>query len=101
MSAPGGGAVTEIRREVTARRHEYERTLRLAFPEGLEGGPDAFRVQRGDVQLEVRVRPGPVREIALLRLQTLDVTLRFSGADSKAHEDMLRRMDLAMRRGGG
>ena len=101
MSGGGGEARTEIRREVSASPREYERTLRLAFPEGLEGGPMRFRVRQGPVRLEVELEEGPERRIALVRLETLRVRLRFEGGDARMHEKMLARMDLAMRRGGG
>lgn len=95
------GARRELLRDVSASPAEYERTLRLAFPEGLTGGPHAFSVARGNVHLDVSLSPGPERVIALVRLQTLSVRLSFSGGTEAEQEAMLRHMDLAMRRGGG
>jgi hypothetical protein len=45
--------------------------------------------------------PGPDRVIALLRLPTLTARIRFCAGDPAARERLLKRMDLAMQRGGG
>ena len=90
-----------IEREVSATPAEFAHGLRNAFPDGLSGGPLVFRIQYGTATMEVRLSPGPDRVIALLRLPTLHVHLRFSAGDADARARMLKRMDLAMQRGGG
>lgn len=96
-----GPAVEELEREVSATAAEFVQALRNAFPEGMDGGPLDFRVRRGEVALEIAVRPGPDRVIALLRLPTLRVRIRLSGADRAARARLLRHLDLATHRGGG
>lgn len=77
------------------------RGLEAAFPGAVEGGPLAFRVTTPDALLEVEASPGPERVIALLRLPTLRVRLRFIAGAPQARSRMLARLDLALRRGGG
>jgi hypothetical protein len=79
---------------------DLARGLAAAFPGAVEGGPLRFRVRAGSV-MEIELTPGPERVIALLRLPTLRLRIRFSGGDSAAREGMLRRLELALRRGGG
>lgn len=88
-------------REVSATPAEFAHGLRNAFPEGLSGGPLAFRVEDGQAAMEIELVPGPDRVIALLRLPGLTARIRFLEGDVEARERMLKRMDLAMQRGGG
>ncbi len=90
-----------LEREVSATPAEFAHGLRNAFPEGLSGGPLEFRVNDGSAAMEIRLTPGPDRVIALLRLPTLKASIRFTAGDPAARERMLKRMDLAMQRGGG
>ena len=90
-----------LEREVSASPGEFAHGLRNAFPEGLSGGPLEFRVRHGAAEMEIRLTPGPDRVIALLRLPTLTVHIRFITGDAAARARLLRRMDLAMQRGGG
>ncbi len=92
---------TELTREVSATPVEYAHALRGAFPTGLSGGPLQYRVDAGEVKIEVELTPGPERRIALLVLPTLHVRIRFLSGDPEARARVLRHMDLAMRRGGG
>lgn len=80
---------------------EYARALGLAFPGALTGGPMEFRAKSGDVELSVQLAVGPERRIALIRLPTLYVRIRFLTGDQDARRRVLRHMDLAMQRGGG
>jgi len=91
----------ELEREASSSFAEYAHGLRLAFPEGVSGGPSDFSVTDGRASLQIRLTPGPDRVIALLRLPTLKARLRFTGGSQSERREMLRRMDLAMRRGGG
>ncbi len=93
-----GGA---LEREVSATPAEFAHGLRNAFPDGVRGGPLEFQVVDGAAAMEIRLVPGPERVIALLRLPTLTVRIRFTAGDAGARRAMLRRMDLAMQRGGG
>lgn len=91
----------ELVREASSTFAEYEHGLRLAYPDGVSGGPDAFTVTSGEAALEVSLTPGPDRVIALLRLPTLTAHLKFTDGTAEARARMLRRLDMAMRRGGG
>jgi hypothetical protein len=93
--------VEVLEREVFASPAEFAHGLRNAFPEGLSGGPLMFRVDDGAAGMEIRLTPGPDRVIALLRLPTLTARIRFTAGDAEARNRMLRRMDMAMQRGGG
>lgn len=90
-----------LEREVSATPAEFAHGLRNAFPDGLTGGPVEFRVDDGAAAMEIHLVPGPDRVIALLRLPTLKAFIRFTAGDPAARERMLKRMDLAMQRGGG
>ena len=91
----------QVTREVYTTPSEFVRGLRLAFPEALADGPLNFRVSDGGVIMEIALVTGPERRIALLRLPTLTVHIRFMSGDPAACERVLKHMDLAMRRGGG
>jgi hypothetical protein len=88
-------------REVSATPAEFAHGLRLAFPGKVAGGPLEFLVEDGVVALAISLVPGPDRVIALLRLPTLTARLRFTAGDTASRARLLRRMDLAMQRGGG
>ena len=88
-------------REVSATPAEFAHGLRNAFPRGLSGGPLAFRVDDAEATMEIELVPGPDRVIALLRLPSLTARIHFVVGDADARERMLKRMDLAMQRGGG
>lgn len=91
----------ELLREVSCTPAEYAHGLGNAFPQGLSGGPLAFRVEGEAAAMDIQLTPGPDRVIALLRLPTLTARIRFTAGDAEARVRMLRHMDLAMQRGGG
>ena len=80
---------------------EFAHGLRIAFPDGVEGGPLQFRVGRDGVALTIDLAPGPDRVIGRLRLPNLRVRLHFTDGDAAARRRLLAHMDLAMHRGGG
>lgn len=86
---------------MSATPAEFAHGLRNAFPEGLSGGPLDFLVDDGAARMAIRLEPGPDRVIALLRLPTLTARIRFVAGDAEARARLLKRMDLAMQRGGG
>ncbi len=96
-----GDELSVLVRDCSSTLSEYAHGLRLAFPEGVAGGPTAFDVTDGQARLEVLLEPGPDRFIALMLLPTLKAHLRFTEGTQAERQAMLRRMDLAMRRGGG
>jgi hypothetical protein len=91
----------DLEREMSASLAELRRGLDAAFPGAVEAYPLAFRVTTPGATMEMEARPGPERVIALLRLPTLRVRIRFTAGDSDARSRMLARLDLALRRGGG
>lgn len=95
------GGLTDLERDVSSTLAEYAHGLRLAFPDGVSGGPTDFQVTDGRAQLEIHLEPGPDRVIALMRLPTLTARLHFTGGTPEERNALLHRMDLAMRRGGG
>jgi hypothetical protein len=96
-----GEDLEALAREISATPAEFAHGLRNAFPQGLSGGPLLFQVEDGSAAMEIRLVPGPDRVIALLRLPTLTARIQFMAGDAAARERMLKRMDLAMQRGGG
>jgi|OpeIllAssembly_1097287.scaffolds.fasta_scaffold125832_2 hypothetical protein len=101
MFASGSAPPAIIEREVTASVGEFERGLRLAFPQAIEGGPLHFSVRRHGCVMEVDVSALPPRAIGRLALPVLAVTLRFPSADAPERAAMLAWLDFAMHRGGG
>ncbi len=91
----------ELRREVSATPEEFAHGLRNALPDGLSGGPLVFHVDAGSARMDIELTPGDDRVIALLCLPTLTARLCFTAGDAEARRALLRRMDLAMQRGGG
>lgn len=51
--------------------------------------------------LSITLGPESVRQIALMRMPTMPVTLTFSGYTQAEAEDALSRFDRAYQRGGG
>lgn len=86
---------------MSASPADLQRGLEAAFPGVVEGGPLAFRVITSGAIMEMEASLGPERVIALLRLPTLNLRIRFTAGDAAAQTRLLRRFDLAMRRGGG
>jgi hypothetical protein len=99
---PAGGAVPAmIEREMSATVAEFVRGLEAAFGNRVEGGPDFFRIVDNGAAMEIDLQIGPPRVIALLRLPTLRVRIRFTAGQPDQHRALLARMDRAMQRGGG
>jgi hypothetical protein len=101
MFASGSAPPAIVEREVGASCAEFERGLRLAFPQAIEGGPRHFRVWRGGCVMEVDVSALPPRRIGELALPVLAVRLRFPSAAPGERAAMLAWLDFAMHRGGG
>ncbi|MGB5831625.1 MAG: hypothetical protein WBG92_06495 [Thiohalocapsa sp.] len=92
---------------------DIARGLEVAFPGRVEGGPLVFRVTLSGAaaigttavsppaSMELAIAPGSERVIALLRLPTLRLSIRFPQGEPAIHRQMLARFDLVMRRGGG
>jgi len=80
---------------------DIARGLEVAFPGAVQGGPNRFVVTLPCAAMALQVTPGPDRVIALLRLPTLTLRIRFTDGDAAAQAELIRRFDLAMRRGGG
>lgn len=97
------GTVPEaFQREVTATPAEFERDLRKAWPAAVERpGPSCFRLEEGDLRLEIDIAPAGIRRLGLFELPILHAHYRFSGGDAAARHLMLSRLDRAMQRGGG
>lgn len=89
-------------REMSATPTEIARGLGAAFPGAVSGGPFEFRVRGAEgTEMRLALRPGPERVIALLRLPTLTARIQLRGGTPDLRAGMLRRFDLATRRGGG
>lgn len=91
----------ELEREVSATPAEFLHGLRNAFPDAIIENAFNFRVVTDAAAMTIQLTPGPNRAIAMLRLPTLKVRIRFTAGAADARAAMLRRMDLAMHRGGG
>lgn len=94
-------ATDVLEREMSALPADIARGLAVAFPGAVRGGPSRFVVMLPDAAMELELSPGPDRVIALLRLPTLTLRIRCTDGDAVARAEMIRRFDLAMRRGGG
>lgn len=88
-------------RDVTSTPAEFDASLRQAAAGCLEGRFPSYRVEVGEVRLQIDIAPGAERRIALMRLPTLIVTYRFLTGSRVAQEALLTRLDRAMHRGGG
>ena len=97
----GSQADNELEREMSALPADIARGLAVAFPGAVQGGPARFVVTVPNAAMELELTPGPDRVIALLRLPTLTLRVRFTDGDTAAQAELIRRFDLAMRRGGG
>ncbi|MCB1906534.1 MAG: hypothetical protein KDH15_04125 [Rhodocyclaceae bacterium] len=91
----------EFERDVSATLEELAAWIGKAYPEAERLDTGHFRIEDGIAVLELVATPGPVRQIALLRLPTLKLHYRFANGDSKARSALLGRLDLYMHRGGG
>jgi len=94
-------SLDELEREISVTPAEYVRALNLAFPGNVTGGPLNLQARSGDVEIAFDLKVGPERRIALFRLPTLYVRIRFLSGSEAARRAVLRHMDLAMQKGGG
>lgn len=101
-TAPAASAVT-INKQMGITRAEFLRLL----PRALDS--DAFDVSGAhicyrtadDKSLGIELGSESVRQIALMQMPTMPVTLTFSGFSDTEREALLRRFDRAYQRGGG
>ena len=93
--------MNDVEREVSATRGAFLHGLRLAFPHSLTETDEGARVCEQTAAMEIAIAPGPDRQIALLRLPTVRVRIRFVAGSAEDQRAMLARMDAAMQRGGG
>lgn len=101
MPASVGGPRSVLERLVTASPQEFERGLRTAFPDAVQGGPEWFRATYEGTVMEVELTPRAPRVLGRLALPVLAVRIRFPVAGAGERAAMLARMDRAMHRGGG
>lgn len=101
MDSGGTAPPTVLEREMTATGDDFARGLAAAFGKRVEGGPQSFRIVDNGAAMEIDLRVGPPRVIALLRLPTLRVRIRFTAGRPDQCLALLERMDRAMHRGGG
>lgn len=91
-----------LEREMSATVSDILRAVEQAFPgAAVSSGSLGFEVSALGAVMEVRMTPGPDRVIALLRLPTLRLGVRFTEGSPQARARLLERFDLATRRGGG
>lgn len=86
---------------MSASPAEFRHGLALAFAERVTGGPDLYAIAANGASMEIEVEVGPPRVIALLRLPTLRVRIRFTAGTPAQRTALLAHMDRAMQRGGG
>jgi hypothetical protein len=101
VAASGAAPAAVLERAVTASRDEYERGLRAAFPDAVQGGPERFRATYRGTVMEVQLTPQPPRRIGRLDLPVLAVRISFPAAPAEERVTMLARLDLVTHRGGG
>jgi hypothetical protein len=90
-----------IEREVWATQTEFRHGLVLAFPDGVSERAGAFTVNAPPAAMEIALTELPPRAIALLNMPRMKVSIRMTAGTPEERRAMLRRMDLAMQRGGG
>lgn len=92
-----------IEKQMGITHAEFMRLLPRAL------GTSAFEMQGavivvptdGGKQLSIALGPESIRQIALMRMPTMPVTLIFSGYTQAEAEDALSSFDRAYQRGGG
>lgn len=90
-----------LERDMSATPAEFLHGLHMAFGDRVVGGPERFVIADGGAAMEIELRVGPPRVIALLRLPTLQVRIHFTAGLPAQHRALLERMDRFMHRGGG
>ena len=97
------GPVPEVlERELASSVAAFERDLRKAWSgEVTSPGTGRFRIDTGEVVLDIDVEAAGVRRIGLLALDLVRVRYRFSNGGEPARRALLARLDLGMQRGGG
>lgn len=102
MAFISGPVPERLERELTSSVAAFERDLRKAWTGEVElRGRGCFRVDAGEVVLDIQAEPAGVRRIGLLALELVRVQYRFSGGDEPARRKLLARLDMGMQRGGG
>ena len=102
MVFPSAPVAEQFERVVTATAAEFERDLRMAWPDGVQGTlANGFMLSCGDVRLDVAALPNGIRRLGILELPVLLVRYRFTGGDDSSRRRFLHRLDRSMQRGGG
>lgn len=90
-----------IEREVWATLAEFRHGLALAFPDGVSERAGTFIVIAPPAAMEIALTELAPRAIALLVMPRMKVSIRMTAGTPEERRAMLRRLDLAMQRGGG
>jgi hypothetical protein len=91
----------ELQREVSSTLEEFRRGLYQAFPGNVSGDGLRYSVAMDAAAMEIELTHLPDRVIALLRLPTLGVRIRFTRGDTEQCRRLLEHLDRVTHRGGG
>ncbi|MEX0695053.1 MAG: hypothetical protein WD075_11460 [Rhodospirillales bacterium] len=92
-----------IKKQMGITHSEFLRLLPRALDsEAFEVAGSRIRYDiAGTKNLEIDLGPESVRQIALMQMPTMPVTLTFSGFSYAEREDLMQRFERAYQRGGG
>lgn len=92
-----------IEKQMGITKREFLRLLPRALDsEAYDVSGSKIRYAMADTKiLEIALGPESVRQIALMRMPTMPVTLTFSGFSDTERETLMQRFERAYQRGGG
>lgn len=91
-----------VTKEMAVTHADFFRTLPSAFPaRDYQVAGTTVRRLDGDRELEIKVGPEGVRQIALLKLPQTPVTLTFTGYTEAERETLIEQFDKGFQRAGG
>jgi len=91
-----------VHKEMALTKRDFFRYIHTALgTDDFEKRADGIDLSDGSRRLEIRLGPEQVRQIALMRIPKMQVTLTMTGYSDDESQAFIRHFDQTYRRGGG
>ncbi|MBS1160705.1 MAG: hypothetical protein H6R15_3124 [Proteobacteria bacterium] len=88
-------------RQLGSSAAEFERVLRLLFPDGIRADPDGLTLSCENTQIRFAIRTEDSRRLGSLQLPTIHLEISLLAGEAATATRLLALIDQANQRGGG